>query len=365
MTCCNAIICCDDDDGLCFRYLTEFVDLGNLSVLRTFRVLRALKTITVIPGQHEQWIQESRLPLKARTGFSTTLKHVFALWRISLSWLCLIWFLLMTWWFVFGLVAQAWRRLLELSSSQWKSWLMSWSWRCFASVSSLWLAYSFSWETSDKNVSWCPQCCLATTHLPSTLTMITTMTPMSTLQGAVTLSSISTSTTQVWCRWDVVFKYLIFIWNWEHLLFPELFFYLVQIFLLLKVSFLLLNTTLPMILSCCQTDVNQMCESLVRTLQIVKCSIMTPLMVAQIASDWYGFNENKWLWLLKTSSLTFGWYICYFQCTIPITVTTTITPAECSFWPLTFNKGYWDPARAEEEIWVFNCLSVCLCLSGR
>ncbi len=43
----------DDDDGLFlyFRYLTEFVDLGNVSVLRTFRVLRALKTITVIPGQ--------------------------------------------------------------------------------------------------------------------------------------------------------------------------------------------------------------------------------------------------------------------------------------------------------------------------
>uniref|UniRef100_UPI0037E71A3F sodium channel protein type 4 subunit alpha B n=1 Tax=Semicossyphus pulcher TaxID=241346 RepID=UPI0037E71A3F len=31
-------------------YLTEVVDLGNVSVLRTFRVLRALKTITVIPG---------------------------------------------------------------------------------------------------------------------------------------------------------------------------------------------------------------------------------------------------------------------------------------------------------------------------
>ncbi|KAI3359451.1 hypothetical protein L3Q82_013761, partial [Scortum barcoo] len=31
-------------------YLTEFVDLGNVSVLRAFRVLRALKTITVIPG---------------------------------------------------------------------------------------------------------------------------------------------------------------------------------------------------------------------------------------------------------------------------------------------------------------------------
>uniref|UniRef100_A0A4W6FQV9 Ion transport domain-containing protein n=1 Tax=Lates calcarifer TaxID=8187 RepID=A0A4W6FQV9_LATCA len=32
------------------EYLTEFVDLGNVSALRTFRVLRALKTITVIPG---------------------------------------------------------------------------------------------------------------------------------------------------------------------------------------------------------------------------------------------------------------------------------------------------------------------------
>ncbi|XP_063815536.1 sodium channel protein type 4 subunit alpha isoform X2 [Pseudophryne corroboree] len=31
-------------------YTTEFVDLGNVSALRTFRVLRALKTITVIPG---------------------------------------------------------------------------------------------------------------------------------------------------------------------------------------------------------------------------------------------------------------------------------------------------------------------------
>lgn len=39
----------------CCRYLTELVDLGNVSVLRTFRVLRALKTITVIPGQ---WLFE-------------------------------------------------------------------------------------------------------------------------------------------------------------------------------------------------------------------------------------------------------------------------------------------------------------------
>ncbi|KAL8183411.1 UNVERIFIED_CONTAM: hypothetical protein K2H54_040003 [Gekko kuhli] len=32
------------------QYVTEFVDLGNVSALRTFRVLRALKTISVIPG---------------------------------------------------------------------------------------------------------------------------------------------------------------------------------------------------------------------------------------------------------------------------------------------------------------------------
>nr|XP_047917291.1 sodium channel protein type 2 subunit alpha-like isoform X3 [Anser cygnoides] len=33
-----------------FAYITEFVNLGNVSALRTFRVLRALKTISVIPG---------------------------------------------------------------------------------------------------------------------------------------------------------------------------------------------------------------------------------------------------------------------------------------------------------------------------
>uniref|UniRef100_A0A3B4B532 Ion transport domain-containing protein n=1 Tax=Periophthalmus magnuspinnatus TaxID=409849 RepID=A0A3B4B532_9GOBI len=32
-------------------YVTEFIDLGNVSALRTFRVLRALKTISVIPGK--------------------------------------------------------------------------------------------------------------------------------------------------------------------------------------------------------------------------------------------------------------------------------------------------------------------------
>uniref|UniRef100_A0A8C4T536 Sodium channel protein n=1 Tax=Erpetoichthys calabaricus TaxID=27687 RepID=A0A8C4T536_ERPCA len=39
-----------DFSVITMAYTTEFVDLGNVSALRTFRVLRALKTITVIPG---------------------------------------------------------------------------------------------------------------------------------------------------------------------------------------------------------------------------------------------------------------------------------------------------------------------------
>ncbi|XP_074506510.1 sodium channel protein type 5 subunit alpha-like [Sebastes fasciatus] len=39
-----------DFSVIVMAYVTEFVDLGNVSALRTFRVLRALKTISVIPG---------------------------------------------------------------------------------------------------------------------------------------------------------------------------------------------------------------------------------------------------------------------------------------------------------------------------
>ncbi|XP_040208697.1 sodium channel protein type 4 subunit alpha-like isoform X6 [Rana temporaria] len=39
-----------DFSVIVMAYATEFVDLGNVSALRTFRVLRALKTISVIPG---------------------------------------------------------------------------------------------------------------------------------------------------------------------------------------------------------------------------------------------------------------------------------------------------------------------------
>uniref|UniRef100_A0A8B9LND2 Sodium channel protein n=1 Tax=Astyanax mexicanus TaxID=7994 RepID=A0A8B9LND2_ASTMX len=39
-----------DFSVIVMAYVTEFVNLGNVSALRTFRVLRALKTISVIPG---------------------------------------------------------------------------------------------------------------------------------------------------------------------------------------------------------------------------------------------------------------------------------------------------------------------------
>lgn len=32
------------------RYVTMGIDLGNLAALRTFRVLRALKTVAIVPG---------------------------------------------------------------------------------------------------------------------------------------------------------------------------------------------------------------------------------------------------------------------------------------------------------------------------
>ncbi len=38
------------------RYITFFVNLGNVSVLRTFRVLRALKTVAVVPGNIKSFI---------------------------------------------------------------------------------------------------------------------------------------------------------------------------------------------------------------------------------------------------------------------------------------------------------------------
>lgn len=47
------------------------VDLGNLSALRTFRVLRALKTVAVIPGMSRKGFVH-----KLRTTASSTFFHI-------------------------------------------------------------------------------------------------------------------------------------------------------------------------------------------------------------------------------------------------------------------------------------------------
>lgn len=39
-----------------YRYVTMGIDLGNLAALRTFRVLRALKTVAIIPGLWEFYL---------------------------------------------------------------------------------------------------------------------------------------------------------------------------------------------------------------------------------------------------------------------------------------------------------------------
>lgn len=38
--------------GVFSSYVTMGIDLGNLAALRTFRVLRALKTVAIVPGKH-------------------------------------------------------------------------------------------------------------------------------------------------------------------------------------------------------------------------------------------------------------------------------------------------------------------------
>lgn len=35
-----------------YSYVTMGIDLGNLAALRTFRVLRALKTVAIVPGKY-------------------------------------------------------------------------------------------------------------------------------------------------------------------------------------------------------------------------------------------------------------------------------------------------------------------------
>ena len=42
-------------------YLTSFIEMGNLAGLRTFRVLRALKTISILPSKSSKiWLELSQ-----------------------------------------------------------------------------------------------------------------------------------------------------------------------------------------------------------------------------------------------------------------------------------------------------------------
>lgn len=38
-----------------YSYVTMGIDLGNLAALRTFRVLRALKTVAIVPGMLREY----------------------------------------------------------------------------------------------------------------------------------------------------------------------------------------------------------------------------------------------------------------------------------------------------------------------
>jgi len=51
--CISTCICCPQPINDLYTkrsYVTMGIDLGNLAALRTFRVLRALKTVAIVPG---------------------------------------------------------------------------------------------------------------------------------------------------------------------------------------------------------------------------------------------------------------------------------------------------------------------------
>ena len=62
-------------------YITFFVNLGNVSVLRTFRVLRALKTVAVVPGLKTivDALIQSLICLRDVTVLTSFILSIFAL----------------------------------------------------------------------------------------------------------------------------------------------------------------------------------------------------------------------------------------------------------------------------------------------
>lgn len=124
------------------RYVTEFVDLGNVSALRTFRVLRALKTISVIPGKTTI---NSILSVHVSTLVPS---HVWIYFfhikrKLNLS-VCHP---------NFPASVKVWRPLSALWSSLWRSWPTWWSWPSSVSACSPSSACSFSWGCCGKSAS--------------------------------------------------------------------------------------------------------------------------------------------------------------------------------------------------------------------
>lgn len=50
-------------------YVTMGIDLGNLAALRTFRVLRALKTVAIVPGKFFLFIVNS-IPINLHFNYT-------------------------------------------------------------------------------------------------------------------------------------------------------------------------------------------------------------------------------------------------------------------------------------------------------
>uniref|UniRef100_A0A3B5MVD1 Sodium channel protein n=1 Tax=Xiphophorus couchianus TaxID=32473 RepID=A0A3B5MVD1_9TELE len=76
-----------DFSVILMAYVTEFVDLGNVSALRTFRVLRALKTISVIPG--ERAIKAHKVNIQPTGCLFCSVSLISCMMRLRLLSLCL------------------------------------------------------------------------------------------------------------------------------------------------------------------------------------------------------------------------------------------------------------------------------------
>ena len=61
---------------ICTGYLTSFVEMGNLAGLRTFRVLRALKTVSIMPGTDQTMFKKKEYD---------TSKYLLNDWHFSLK----------------------------------------------------------------------------------------------------------------------------------------------------------------------------------------------------------------------------------------------------------------------------------------